>query len=148
MLVKTLWFSGCMVDMAIFIPGVYCGGTERMMVHLAGGFSEHAMRVDVVLTQAVGDCLASVPGKESIRVGNTTRVVNGECVGNISPDGLRVKPVRAAAEAPAPVGCGDSWVGMRCPGASAAVPVPWPRGRFVVGWHRLPAHPLIERIGG
>jgi hypothetical protein len=54
-----------MVDIAIFIPSLYGGEIERRMVHLAGGFAERAMTVDLVLTQTAGDYLPSVPGKKA-----------------------------------------------------------------------------------
>ncbi|MGH8684960.1 MAG: hypothetical protein ACREUM_06350 [Nitrosospira sp.] len=52
-------------DIASVIPSLYGGGIERIMVHLAGGFAERAMTVDLVLTQTAGDYLASVRGKKA-----------------------------------------------------------------------------------
>ena len=54
-----------MVKIASFIPGLYGGGIERMMVHLAGAFAERAMTVDLVLIQTAGDYLAAIPGKKA-----------------------------------------------------------------------------------
>src|SRR4030042_4353199 len=46
---------------AIFLPGLYDGGAQRVMFNLAGGFISHGFDVDIVLVQAEGPYLSEVP---------------------------------------------------------------------------------------
>ena len=52
--------------LAIFLPGLYGGGAERTMLHLAGGIAERGYTVDLVLAKAEGPYLREVP--ETVRV--------------------------------------------------------------------------------
>lgn len=51
---------------SIFLPALAGGGAERAMLHLAEGLAEQGYPTDLVLAQAEGDYLASVPA--SIRI--------------------------------------------------------------------------------
>jgi glycosyltransferase involved in cell wall biosynthesis len=51
---------------ALFLPSVRGGGAQRIVVNLAQGMSERGLRVDVVLTTAVGVFLDQLPA--SVRV--------------------------------------------------------------------------------
>ena len=46
---------------AIFLPGLYDGGAQRVMLNLAGGLISHDFDVDIVLVQAEGPYLSEVP---------------------------------------------------------------------------------------
>ncbi len=46
---------------ALFLPSLRGGGAERMMVHLARGFVERGLNVDIVLAKAEGPYLSQVP---------------------------------------------------------------------------------------
>jgi len=46
---------------AIFLPGLYDGGAQRVMLNLAGGLTSHGFIVDIVLAQAEGPYLSQVP---------------------------------------------------------------------------------------
>jgi glycosyltransferase involved in cell wall biosynthesis len=48
--------------LAIFLPGLYGGGAERVILNLASGFAREGHFVDLVLAQAEGPYLAEVPG--------------------------------------------------------------------------------------
>ena len=47
--------------LAVFVPDLKGGGTERVMSVLAGGFAGHGHRVDLVLARAEGPFLAAIP---------------------------------------------------------------------------------------
>lgn len=53
-------------SISIFLPALAGGGAERAMLHLAQGLAERGFKTDLVLANAEGDYLASVPS--SIRV--------------------------------------------------------------------------------
>lgn len=46
---------------ALFIPVLSAGGAERVLLHLAGGFADRGLDVDLVLVRRAGPLLASVP---------------------------------------------------------------------------------------
>jgi glycosyltransferase involved in cell wall biosynthesis len=46
---------------AIFLPGLYDGGAERVMLNLAAGLTDHGYKVDLILAQAEGPYLKEVP---------------------------------------------------------------------------------------
>lgn len=46
---------------AFFLPGLYGGGAERIMLNIAAGFAEKNFSVDLVLAEAVGPYLSEVP---------------------------------------------------------------------------------------
>ena len=46
---------------ALFLPSLRGGGAERMMAHLARGFIERGLNVDIVLAKAEGPYLSQVP---------------------------------------------------------------------------------------
>ena len=46
---------------ALFLPSLRGGGAERMMAHLARGFVERGLNVDIVLAKAEGPYLSQVP---------------------------------------------------------------------------------------
>ncbi|MBW4417627.1 MAG: glycosyltransferase [Myxacorys californica WJT36-NPBG1] len=48
-------------DIAIFLRGLYGGGTERVMLNLARGFIKRGLRVDLVLARVAGPYLEDVP---------------------------------------------------------------------------------------
>jgi len=50
-----------MTDIAIFIPSLRGGGTEKMMLNLASELAARGWRVDLVLVQAEGSYLPDVP---------------------------------------------------------------------------------------
>lgn len=47
--------------LAIFLPGLYDGGAERIMLNLAEGLADRGYAVDFVLAEAVGPYLGDVP---------------------------------------------------------------------------------------
>ena len=51
---------------ALFLPSLRGGGAERMMVHLARGFVERGLNVDIVLAKAEGPYLSLVPSEVRI----------------------------------------------------------------------------------
>lgn len=51
---------------AIFLPGLYDGGAQRVMLNLAGGLTSQGFDVDIVLAQAEGPYLSEVPS--SVRI--------------------------------------------------------------------------------
>lgn len=53
-------------DISLFIPNLDGGGAERVILHLAQGFAEHNLRVDLVVAEAQGAYLSKVP--ESVRL--------------------------------------------------------------------------------
>ncbi|MBL1178388.1 glycosyltransferase [Pantanalinema sp. GBBB05] len=53
-------------SISIFLPALAGGGAERAMLHLAQGLAERGFKTDLVLAQAEGDYLSSVPA--SVRV--------------------------------------------------------------------------------
>jgi glycosyltransferase involved in cell wall biosynthesis len=52
--------------LAIFLPGLYGGGAERITLNLAAGISRQGYAVDLVLAQAEGPYLAELP--DSVRL--------------------------------------------------------------------------------
>ncbi|ADJ27610.1 glycosyltransferase [Nitrosococcus watsonii] len=54
--------------LALFLPSLHGGGAERIMLTLAGGFTERGLRVDLILANAEGPYLSQVP--EAVRVVN------------------------------------------------------------------------------
>lgn len=46
---------------AIFLPGLYDGGAQRVMLNLASGLGSHGFDVDIVLAQAEGPYLSQIP---------------------------------------------------------------------------------------
>ncbi len=59
-----VYFCGAMnrkVDIALFIGNMEVGGAERMMLHLAQGFSGRGLTVDLILVRATGPNLRDVP---------------------------------------------------------------------------------------
>jgi glycosyltransferase involved in cell wall biosynthesis len=52
--------------LAVFLPGLYGGGAERIMLNLAHGIAERGYAIDLVLAQAEGSYLDQVP--ESVRL--------------------------------------------------------------------------------
>jgi len=57
-------------DLAIFLPSLHVGGTERTMAGLATGIASFGFRVDLVLCSAEGHYLAPLP--DSIRIVDLT----------------------------------------------------------------------------
>jgi glycosyltransferase involved in cell wall biosynthesis len=51
---------------AIFLPGLYEGGAERVMLNLASGFLSKGYDIDLVLSQAEGPYMADIP--EGVRL--------------------------------------------------------------------------------
>jgi glycosyltransferase involved in cell wall biosynthesis len=51
---------------ALFIPVLSAGGAERVFLHLAGGFAEQGLDVDLVLVRREGPLLAQVPPRVRI----------------------------------------------------------------------------------
>ena len=51
---------------AIFLQNLYGGGTERMMLNLAGGIADTGAAVDLVLAQARGTFMSTIP--ENVRL--------------------------------------------------------------------------------
>ncbi len=51
---------------AFFLPSLDGGGAERVMIHIARGFAERGVAVDLVLAQAKGPYLAQVPAAARI----------------------------------------------------------------------------------
>ena len=51
---------------ALFLPSLRGGGAERMMVHLARGFVERGLNVDIVLAKAEGPYLSQVPPRYAL----------------------------------------------------------------------------------
>lgn len=47
--------------LALFLPGLYEGGTERVMLNLAKGFSARGYAVDLVLARAEGPYMPQIP---------------------------------------------------------------------------------------
>ena len=56
------------VDVALFLPSLHGGGSERVMVRLAQGFTNEGLRVDLVLANAEGPYLKELP--QAVRVIN------------------------------------------------------------------------------
>ncbi|MGE4545126.1 MAG: glycosyltransferase [Pedobacter sp.] len=52
--------------LAMFLPALRGGGAEKMMLHLAQGFIDRGLQIDLVLTKAVGPYLSQVP--DGVRV--------------------------------------------------------------------------------
>ena len=52
--------------LAIFLPGLYDGGAERILLNLAEGIAARGFRVDLVLSRAEGPYLSQIP--DSVRV--------------------------------------------------------------------------------
>ncbi len=52
--------------LAFFLPGLYDGGAERIMLNLAKGISARGYAVDLVLARAEGPFLDEVP--DSVRL--------------------------------------------------------------------------------
>ncbi len=52
--------------LAVFIPGLYEGGAERIMLNLAAGFADRGLSVDLVLAQAEGPYLDQIP--DTVRI--------------------------------------------------------------------------------
>jgi hypothetical protein len=50
------------VKLAIFLPGMYEGGAERVMLHLAEGLALKGVEVHLVLARSEGPNLPLVPG--------------------------------------------------------------------------------------
>jgi glycosyltransferase involved in cell wall biosynthesis len=48
---------------ALFLPSLACGGTERAMLRLAGAFAESGLNVDLILAAAEGQYLSQVPSQ-------------------------------------------------------------------------------------
>lgn len=53
-------------DVAIYVPSLRGGGTERVMVTLANGFVDRSLKVDLVLAQAEGPYLPAVDARVRI----------------------------------------------------------------------------------
>ena len=53
---------------SLFVPNLDGGGAERVMLHLAEGFAEQKLQVDLVVAQAEGAYLSKVP--ENVRLVN------------------------------------------------------------------------------
>lgn len=47
--------------LALFLPALYAGGAERVMLNLAKGFSEKGIKVDLVLAKAEGPFIHHIP---------------------------------------------------------------------------------------
>jgi glycosyltransferase involved in cell wall biosynthesis len=45
----------------IFLPGLYGGGAERVMLNLVGGFDSHGYSTDLILVQAEGPYINEIP---------------------------------------------------------------------------------------
>jgi glycosyltransferase involved in cell wall biosynthesis len=60
--------------LAIFLPGLYDGGAERVMLNLAAGFAERGFEVDLVLAQAEGPFVSEVPSSVRMIELNTTHL--------------------------------------------------------------------------
>jgi glycosyltransferase involved in cell wall biosynthesis len=58
--------------LALFLPGLYGGGAERIVLNLAAGLGEQGYAVDLILAQAEGPYLDQVPGSVRL-VGLNTR---------------------------------------------------------------------------
>ncbi|MEO1404369.1 MAG: glycosyltransferase, partial [Cyanobacteria bacterium J06635_1] len=55
-------------SISLFIPNLDGGGAERVMLHLAEGFAERGLQVDLVVARAQGAYLSKIP--------NSVRLVN------------------------------------------------------------------------
>ncbi len=53
-------------SLALFLPGLYEGGAERIMLNLAAGLAVHGYAVDLVLAQSEGPYVEQIP--KSVRV--------------------------------------------------------------------------------
>ena len=60
--------------LAIFLPGLYDGGAERIMLNLAEGLAGRGYAVDLVLAEAVGPYLSEVPPSVRLVVLNTRQL--------------------------------------------------------------------------
>ncbi len=47
--------------LALFIPSLGCGGAEKMMLHLARGFADQGLPLDLIVAQAQGPLAAELP---------------------------------------------------------------------------------------
>jgi glycosyltransferase involved in cell wall biosynthesis len=65
-----------MTDVAIFLMDVRGGGAERVMLNLADGLSTCGHRVDLVLVQAVGEYLDTIPAHIRVIHLNAPRLLN------------------------------------------------------------------------
>ena len=52
--------------LALFLPGLYEGGAERVVLNLAKGISERGYPVDLVLARAEGPYMSQIP--DSVRL--------------------------------------------------------------------------------
>jgi len=62
-------------NLALFLPSLRGGGAERVMVHLARGFAERGLKVDLVLAKAEGPYLKEVPDSVRVVDFNSSRVL-------------------------------------------------------------------------
>lgn len=61
---------------ALFLPSLGYGGVERVMLHLAGGFSEMGFAIDVVAADASGEFRGKVPSAVRVVDLGATRVAS------------------------------------------------------------------------
>ena len=61
--------------LALFLPGLYEGGAERIVLNLAKGFSERGYAVDLVLARAEGPYMSQIPDAARVIDLNAPRVV-------------------------------------------------------------------------
>lgn len=64
-----------MSNLAILLPNLNGGGTERVMLNLAQGFVEQGLKVDLVLVRAEGSLLSQVPPKVRLVVLGNRRLL-------------------------------------------------------------------------
>lgn len=62
--------------LAFFLPGLYDGGAERIMLNLANGITSRGYPVDLVLARAEGPFMDEVPSSVRLVDLNATRVVS------------------------------------------------------------------------
>lgn len=74
------------VDIALFVGNMEVGGAERMMLHLAEGFADRGLAVDLILVRATGPYLQSIPAN--------VRVVDLNCAHSRSALGKLVSYLR------------------------------------------------------
>ena len=62
--------------LAFFLPGLYEGGAERIVLNLAKGVSERGYYVDLVLARAEGPYMAQIPDTVRLIDLNAPRVLS------------------------------------------------------------------------
>ncbi len=62
--------------LAFFLPGLYEGGAERIVLNLAKGISERGYKVDLVLARAEGPYMAQIPDTVRLVDLNAPRVIS------------------------------------------------------------------------